>query len=237
MPSARSRCSSPPVPSTRRRTRPRSASSTASAGACRGPWLPSRIGALSMIGLPPAAGFVSKWYIVSGAIAQAQWFALAVILLSTLLNAGYFLPILHRAFFRPLSAEARRPSAWRGAAADGRRAECHGSRHAGACSFSRMCRWRSPGHWWLRHELRASTGSTSRTTSSCCGVVFCRCWRLPSLPNSLCACTRISRSRACSVFTPLYGFVACALMIVVAKGLGLFLKRPDSFYAEDGRDE
>ena len=39
-------------------------------------------------------------------MAQAQWFALAVILVSTLLNAGYFLPILHRAFFRPLSADA-----------------------------------------------------------------------------------------------------------------------------------
>ncbi|MCM2289870.1 MAG: hypothetical protein NDI67_12660, partial [Sulfuritalea sp.] len=64
------------------------------------------IGALSMIGLPPAAGFVSKWYLVSGAIQQAHWFALAVVLLSTLLNAGYFLPILHRAFLRPLSAES-----------------------------------------------------------------------------------------------------------------------------------
>ncbi len=64
------------------------------------------IGALSMIGLPPAAGFVSKWYMVSGAVAQAQWFALGVVLLSTLLNAGYFLPIVYRAFFRPLSAEA-----------------------------------------------------------------------------------------------------------------------------------
>jgi multicomponent Na+:H+ antiporter subunit D len=39
-------------------------------------------------------------------MAQAQWFALAVVLLSTLLNAGYFLPIVWRAFFRPLSAEA-----------------------------------------------------------------------------------------------------------------------------------
>ncbi len=64
------------------------------------------IGALSMIGLPPAAGFVSKWYLVSGAVAQAQWFALGVVLLSTLLNAGYFLPIVYRAFFRPLSAES-----------------------------------------------------------------------------------------------------------------------------------
>jgi multicomponent Na+:H+ antiporter subunit D len=74
----------------------------------RMPWTMAAfgIGALSMIGLPPAAGFVSKWYIVSGAMAHAQWFALAVILVSTLLNAGYFLPILHRAFFRPLSAES-----------------------------------------------------------------------------------------------------------------------------------
>lgn len=65
------------------------------------------IGALSMIGLPPAAGFVSKWYLVSGAIQQAHWFALAVVLASTLLNAAYFLPIVYRAFFRPLSAEAQ----------------------------------------------------------------------------------------------------------------------------------
>ena len=57
------------------------------------------IGALSMIGLPPAAGFVSKWYIVSGAAASTQWMALAVVVASTLLNAGYFLPILYRAFF------------------------------------------------------------------------------------------------------------------------------------------
>lgn len=64
------------------------------------------VGTLSMIGLPPAAGFVSKWYMVSGAMLAEQWFAVCVILLSTLLNAAYFLPILHRAFFRPLSAEA-----------------------------------------------------------------------------------------------------------------------------------
>ncbi len=74
----------------------------------RMPWTMTAfaIGALSMIGLPPAVGFVSKWYIVSGAVAEAQWFALTVILLSTLLNAGYFLPIIYRAFLRPLSVEA-----------------------------------------------------------------------------------------------------------------------------------
>ncbi len=75
----------------------------------RMPWTMAAfgIGALSMIGLPPAAGFVSKWYLVSGAMAQSHWLALVVILLSTLLNAAYFLPILWRAFFRPLSVEAQ----------------------------------------------------------------------------------------------------------------------------------
>ena len=58
------------------------------------------IGALSMIGLPPTAGFVSKWYILTGAFDAGQMAAVAVIVLSTLLNAGYFLPIVYAAFFR-----------------------------------------------------------------------------------------------------------------------------------------
>jgi multicomponent Na+:H+ antiporter subunit D len=57
------------------------------------------LGALSMIGLPPAAGFVSKWYIVQGALVTSHWAALAVLAASTLLSAGYFLPIIYRAFF------------------------------------------------------------------------------------------------------------------------------------------
>jgi multicomponent Na+:H+ antiporter subunit D len=58
------------------------------------------IGALSMIGLPPAAGFVSKWYMLAGAMQASQWAVVGVIVGSTLLNAGYFLPIVYRAFFR-----------------------------------------------------------------------------------------------------------------------------------------
>ena len=59
------------------------------------------IGALSLIGIPPCVGFLSKWYLMSGALASEQYLVAAVILVSTLLNAGYFLPIIHRAFFRP----------------------------------------------------------------------------------------------------------------------------------------
>ena len=63
------------------------------------------IGALSMIGLPPAAGFISKWYMLMGAMEVEQWFAVAVILGSTLLNAAYFLPILYTAFLKPEAAD------------------------------------------------------------------------------------------------------------------------------------
>ncbi|MDP1900382.1 MAG: monovalent cation/H+ antiporter subunit D family protein [Rubrivivax sp.] len=65
------------------------------------------IAALSMIGLPPAVGFISKWYMLSGAMAAQHWPAVGVIVLSTLLNAGYFLPIVYRAFFVAPRDEAR----------------------------------------------------------------------------------------------------------------------------------
>ena len=57
------------------------------------------IGSLSMIGLPPTIGFMSKWYILSGAVSASNVFAIVVIVVSTLLNAAYFLPIVYRAFF------------------------------------------------------------------------------------------------------------------------------------------
>lgn len=57
------------------------------------------VGALSMIGVPPVAGFTSKWFLALGTVESGQLLILAVLMLSTLLNAGYFLPILYRAFF------------------------------------------------------------------------------------------------------------------------------------------
>jgi multicomponent Na+:H+ antiporter subunit D len=58
------------------------------------------IGALGMIGIPPTAGFFGKWFMLSGAMQTANWLAVGVMVLSTMLNAGYFLPIVYRAFFR-----------------------------------------------------------------------------------------------------------------------------------------
>lgn len=58
------------------------------------------IASLSMIGVPPTAGFLSKWYILQGAFTIESWFAVSVIIISTLLNAGYFMPIVYAAFFK-----------------------------------------------------------------------------------------------------------------------------------------
>ncbi len=57
------------------------------------------IGALSMIGVPPTGGFVSKWYILAGAFEADNYVALLTIVLSTVLNAAYFLPIVFAAWF------------------------------------------------------------------------------------------------------------------------------------------
>lgn len=65
------------------------------------------IGTLSMIGLPPAAGFISKWYLLLGALDASQIVAIVAIILSTLLNTAYFIPIVYAAFFKPEKADAK----------------------------------------------------------------------------------------------------------------------------------
>ncbi len=58
------------------------------------------IGALGLAGIPPVNGFVSKWLLGVGALEAGNILALVILLVSGLLNAGYFFPIIYRAFFR-----------------------------------------------------------------------------------------------------------------------------------------
>ena len=57
------------------------------------------IASLSMIGAPPVAGFVTKWYLLVGSMEAHQIGILLVLLSSTLLNVGYFAPVTYKAFF------------------------------------------------------------------------------------------------------------------------------------------
>ncbi len=63
------------------------------------------IATLSMIGVPPASGFITKWYLVIGSLERHNMAVLAVLLASSFLNAAYFIPIVYKAFFKTEDSE------------------------------------------------------------------------------------------------------------------------------------
>lgn len=64
------------------------------------------IGALGMIGVPPIAGFISKWYLGLGALDVDQSWVVWIFVVSCFLNAAYFLPLVYRGWF------AKPPNSW-----------------------------------------------------------------------------------------------------------------------------
>jgi len=65
------------------------------------------VASLSMIGAPPVAGFVTKWYLLVGSMEAHQIGILLILIASTILNVGYFAPVTYKAFFgkRPAGEE------------------------------------------------------------------------------------------------------------------------------------
>lgn len=63
------------------------------------------VAAISMVGLPPLAGFFSKWYLALGTIDNSNWIFLAVIIISSLLNAVYFFRILEKVYMKNPDAD------------------------------------------------------------------------------------------------------------------------------------
>jgi multicomponent Na+:H+ antiporter subunit D len=58
------------------------------------------VAALSMIGLPPTAGFFSKWYLITGAVEARAWIFIAILLGSSLLSAVYFFRFVEWSYLR-----------------------------------------------------------------------------------------------------------------------------------------
>jgi multicomponent Na+:H+ antiporter subunit D len=69
------------------------------------------IGAISIIGLPPMAGTWSKWYLTIGALEADKLIIVAVLMVSSLLNIAYLLPIPIKAFFNSATPD-QAPWSW-----------------------------------------------------------------------------------------------------------------------------
>ena len=63
------------------------------------------IGSVAMVGIPPTAGFFSKWYMAQAGVDQGQWVVVAVVLFSSLLTAVYLFKVLEQAYLRPAKPE------------------------------------------------------------------------------------------------------------------------------------
>jgi multicomponent Na+:H+ antiporter subunit D len=68
----------------------------------RMPWTMAAfvVGGLSLIGVPLTTGFVSKWYLILGALDKGWWWLAVLILLSSLLAVIYVWRVVEVAYFR-----------------------------------------------------------------------------------------------------------------------------------------
>ncbi len=70
----------------------------------RMPWTMAAIvlGGLSLIGVPPTAGFITKWYLVLGTVEQELWPVAVLVLVGSLLALVYVWRLVEVAYFEPV---------------------------------------------------------------------------------------------------------------------------------------
>jgi multicomponent Na+:H+ antiporter subunit D len=67
----------------------------------RAPWTSAAVAVagLSLVGVPPLAGFFGKWYVLSGTIQEGRWLFTAAMVIGSLASVGYVFRILERLYF------------------------------------------------------------------------------------------------------------------------------------------
>jgi NADH:ubiquinone oxidoreductase subunit 2 (subunit N) len=67
---------------------------------------------LSLLGFPGTLGFVGKWAILAGLVQQRQLALSVVLVVTTLISAGYYLPVVMAAYMRePLAGASHETAA------------------------------------------------------------------------------------------------------------------------------
>ena len=79
----------------------------------RMPWTMAAfaMASVSLVGIPLACGFISKWYLAVGSLERGNVWLLAVLLISSLLNAAYLGPIVFKAYFDTEPADSHADAA------------------------------------------------------------------------------------------------------------------------------
>jgi multicomponent Na+:H+ antiporter subunit D len=67
------------------------------------------VAGLSLIGIPGTAGFITKWYLIVGAMERGLWWLVAAILVSSLIAVAYVWRVVEAAYVRPAAAGAPAP--------------------------------------------------------------------------------------------------------------------------------
>jgi len=76
--------------------------------AAQRPWLAFALAVcmLSLLGFPGTAGFMGKWYILVAAVQSAQWWLAALLVLTSVVSAGYYLPVIMVMYMKPAPSDA-----------------------------------------------------------------------------------------------------------------------------------
>ena len=62
---------------------------------------------LSLLGFPGSVGFIGKWYILPATVAEGQMILPVVMVLTSVLSAGYYLPVIMAMYMRPAPSARR----------------------------------------------------------------------------------------------------------------------------------
>jgi len=75
--------------------------------AARRPWLALALAVcmLSLLGFPGTAGFIGKWYILVAATTARQLPLAAILVLTSVVSAGYYLPVIMAMYMKPEPSE------------------------------------------------------------------------------------------------------------------------------------
>ena len=76
--------------------------------ATRRPWLAFALAVcmLSLLGFPGTAGFIGKWYILLAATSAGQNLLAAILVLASVVSAGYYLPVIMAMYMKPEASES-----------------------------------------------------------------------------------------------------------------------------------